>query len=158
MRLLCAPARDFQVHVPARLLKDQTISPTAKLLWVIIRAYADARTRVSYVTPARLDKLLRCSRGKREAAQRELVGRGCLKVHWVRGQRGKWARRLLTVLDPPHPPLGVFTAAVKTPTKYSSPNTILKVFSQVKSSHHFPKTLTRFSEKPVKREEGADLT
>ena len=68
-----ASAPEFQVHIPARFLKDPGVSPTAKLLLATLRAYADTRTGVSYVSAATLEKLLRCSRGKREAAQRELV-------------------------------------------------------------------------------------
>ena len=77
--------------------------------------------RSSYVTAATLQKLLRCSRGKREAAQREMVESGWLKLAWLRGQRGKWARRVFVVAEPTSPPLLVFTAAVKSSNNYSVP-------------------------------------
>ena len=116
-----ASAPDFRVQISARFLKDPAVSPTAKLFLAILRAYADTRTGVSYVTAATLQKLLRCSRGKREAAQREMVESGWLKLAWLRGQRGKWARRVFVVAEPTSPPLLVFTAAVKSSNKYSVP-------------------------------------
>jgi hypothetical protein len=39
-------ASDFRVQISARFLKDPTISPKAKLLCAILRAYADAKTGV----------------------------------------------------------------------------------------------------------------
>ncbi|MBI3669176.1 MAG: hypothetical protein HY237_05295 [Acidobacteria bacterium] len=57
-----AARRDFYVRVPARLLKDPKLSPEAKLLRVILAAYADARTGRTFVGLATLERLLRCGR------------------------------------------------------------------------------------------------
>jgi hypothetical protein len=39
-----APPRDYFVRTPARFLKDPRISPQAKLLRVLIGAFADERS------------------------------------------------------------------------------------------------------------------
>lgn len=110
--LLTARSGGFQVRIPASFLKNPSISPRAKLLRAILAAYADARTGETYVKPATLGKLLRCSRGKREAAQRELVSLGWLKLKFLRGARGRWGRRIFVLTEPTASPLLVFTAAV----------------------------------------------
>jgi hypothetical protein len=109
---------DFRVVIPARFLKDPTVSPTAKLMLATLRAYADVSTGVCFVRTETVERLLRCGRDRREAAQRELVRLGWLRLGWRRGYRGKWARRVFFVSDPPCPDLA---AAVKSRNLYQSP-------------------------------------
>lgn len=114
----------FEVRIDAPFLKDPTVSPTAKLMYAILKAVADAGTKNPdlkgrcLIAPRTVEKLLGCSRGKREAAQRELTKLGRLRLDWRRGACQRFARRVFVVLDSPLP---VFTAAVKTSNLYQSP-------------------------------------
>lgn len=93
-------ANDFTVHIPARFLKDPAISSDAKVLRVVIDAYADGRTGATYVNPSTLDKVLGWGRRRREHAQKELAHKGWLCLSWKRGERAKWAKRIYTLADP----------------------------------------------------------
>lgn len=59
-------SRDFYVRTPARFLKDSGLSADAKLLRVLIGAFADGRNGRAYVTGRRLERLMGCGRGRRE--------------------------------------------------------------------------------------------
>ena len=72
--------RDFQVRLSAPFLKDPTISPTAKLLYAILKAHANVSTGQCFITSATIEKLSDCGRDKRERAQHELVGLGYLRL------------------------------------------------------------------------------
>jgi hypothetical protein len=85
---------DFVVRVAARFLKDPAISSDAKALRAVLGAYADGRTGRTYVLPSTLEEVLGWGRRRREAAQRELVRRGWLRLGWKRGLRARWARRI----------------------------------------------------------------
>jgi hypothetical protein len=94
------PAKDFIVLIPARLLKDETLSAEARMLRALIAAFADAKTGLSYVKPETLQKCLCWGRGKREKAQRELERAGWLRLRWSRAPRGRFRRRIYEVRDP----------------------------------------------------------
>src|SRR5260370_38344097 len=85
---------DFVVRVAARFLKDPAISSDAKALRAVLGAFADGRTAASYVLPRTLEETLGWGRRRREAAQRELVRCGSLRLGWKRGPRARWARRI----------------------------------------------------------------
>jgi hypothetical protein len=85
---------DFMVRIAARFLKDPAISADAKALRAVLAAYADGHTGASYVLPRTLEEVLGWGRRRREAAQRELVRRGWLRLGWKRGLRARWARRI----------------------------------------------------------------
>jgi hypothetical protein len=70
----------FMVRVAARFLKDPAISSDAKALRAVIGAYADGHTGASYVLPRTLERTLGWGRSRREAAQRELVRHGWLRL------------------------------------------------------------------------------
>jgi hypothetical protein len=84
----------FVVRLAARFLKDPAISSDAKALRAVLGAYADGRTGCTYVLPGTLEEILGWGRGRREAAQRELVRGGWLRLGWKRGARARWARRI----------------------------------------------------------------
>jgi hypothetical protein len=86
--------------IPARFLKDPTISADAKVLRAIIGAFADGKTGQSFVNPSTLDKTLSWGRGRREKAQKELCSRGWLCLGCKRGNHGVFARRTYRVCDP----------------------------------------------------------
>lgn len=94
--------RDFEVRIPARFLKDPSISSDAKILRAEVGAFADGRTGLSYVRPQKLELILGWGRRRRERAQSELAERGWLKLGWRRAARGRWARRIyeLSVPEP----------------------------------------------------------
>ena len=82
------------VRVAARFLKDPAISADAKALRAVLGTYADGRTGCAYVLPRTLEQVLGWGRRRREAAQRELVRCGSLRLGWKRGRRAQWARRI----------------------------------------------------------------
>jgi hypothetical protein len=85
---------DFIVRIAARFLKDPAISADAKALRAVIGAYADGHTGRTLVLPRTLEQVLGWGRRRREAAQRELVRGGWLRLEWKRGPRAQWARRI----------------------------------------------------------------
>ena len=91
--------QDFWIRVPARLAKDLSISPEARLLWVTLKAFADIRTGCTFVSPAHLDRLLRRHRQTRERAQRELVKAGWLRIKRIR-DKGRIKRVEYTLVEP----------------------------------------------------------
>ncbi len=95
-----ANQRDFIVRVRARFLKDPSISAAAKFLWVLLTAFADGRTKRTYVKGKTLDDLLHRSRQSREAVQRELIAAGYLRLEVERGPRARWGRRIYVLLEP----------------------------------------------------------
>jgi hypothetical protein len=95
------PPREFRFAVPARLIKDPHLSPAAKLLRVILAAYADARTGRAHVALKTIERLMRCSRTRRERAQRELVAAGWLQLERERMGRGLLGRRIFLLCEPP---------------------------------------------------------
>ena len=94
------PKNDYQVRIPARFLKDPTISADAKVLRALIGAFADGRTGVSFVQPMKLEQTLGWGRRRRERAQAGLVWAGWLRLKWKRGTHGRWARRVYELSDP----------------------------------------------------------
>lgn len=91
---------DYIVHIPARFLKDSSISADARFLRTVIAAYADGKTGRSFVTPKTLQKTLHWGRRRREKAQAELCRIGWLELKWKRGDHGKFARRVYIACDP----------------------------------------------------------
>jgi len=112
----CAPTpcgrnrRDYFVRTPARLLKDPRISPGAKLLRVLIAAFADERTGRTYVSPRRLDTLMCCGRNRRQRLQNELLAAGWLRMERERMANGHLGKRIYFVCVPP---LHRFTTVVE---------------------------------------------
>jgi hypothetical protein len=94
------PKRDFEVRIPARFLKDPRISADAKALRVLIGAYADGRTGVTFVHSKTLEEVLAWGRRRRERAQAELEEAGWLRLSWKRGMHGRWARRIYALCEP----------------------------------------------------------
>jgi hypothetical protein len=94
------PAAGFIVRIPARFLKEPAISADAKALRAVLGAYADGRSGRSFVRPRTVQQVLGWGRRRREAAQRELVASGWLRLAWKRAGRGRWARRVYVLLDP----------------------------------------------------------
>lgn len=92
--------KDFIVRIPARFLKDASISSDAKALRTVIASYADGKTGWTYVTGRKLEQTLRWGRHRRERAQTELHKAGWLHLAWKRGTRGKFARRIYRLTDP----------------------------------------------------------
>jgi len=94
-----AKDRDFIVRVPARFLKDPSISSDAKVLFAVIKSFADGKTGLTFVRPNKIDQILHWGRGRRERVQRELCANGWLRTGWKRG-RGRWARRTYQIVQP----------------------------------------------------------
>ena len=92
---------NFIVRIPARFLKDATISSDAKALRAVLGAFADGRTGRSYVKPSTLEALLGWGEDRRLAAQRELVERGWLRLERKRPAKGRWGARVFILVDPP---------------------------------------------------------
>ncbi len=68
--------KDYYARIAARFLKDPLISPDAKLLRTVLAAFADQRTGRTFVSLRRIERLMRCGRKRRSAAQNELVAAG----------------------------------------------------------------------------------
>jgi hypothetical protein len=94
--------RDFVVRIPARFLKDPTISSDAKALFAVVGAHADGRTGEAFVRPRTLEEILSWGRRRREQAQAELAKAGWLRLKWRRGSHGRWARRIYELNEPGH--------------------------------------------------------
>jgi hypothetical protein len=90
-------SKDFIVRIPARLLKDSSISANARILWSVIAAHADGHSGETYVTAKTLERCLNWGRRKREQAQAELCRHEWLFLKWRRGLHGKFARRTFVV-------------------------------------------------------------
>jgi hypothetical protein len=91
---------DYIVPIPARLAKDSSLTSDARMLRVLIGAYADGRTGGTYVTGKILQENLGWGRRRREKAQAELCKAGWLRLGWKRGAHAVYARRLYFVCDP----------------------------------------------------------
>lgn len=91
----------YEVRIPARFLKEPRISSDAKVLRSVLGAFADGITGRSCVSPKRLQVVLDWGRYRRERAQTELVAKGWLRLEWERGIRGRWARRIYWLCEPP---------------------------------------------------------
>ncbi len=124
-------AREFQVRIPARFLKDPEISPAAKLLRVLLAAFADAQTGRTYLSLRRIEQLMGCGRIARQKAQRELAAAGWIRLERKRLGRGRWGRRVFVLGEPADPPQSNFSTVV---------NLDRIVISHVKSSHPFPQS------------------
>ncbi len=81
---------EFLCRVPVSLMKDASISPEAKLLYVALCAHADEHTGRTFVRPATVERIMGCGRGVRERAQRELARKAC--------SRGRWGIRVYRIL------------------------------------------------------------
>ena len=95
--------REFRVLVPARFIKDPNISPQAKLLRVILGAFADGKTGRTYVGLRTVERLMGCGRDARRRAQRELVRAGWLRLERKPAARGRWGCRLFILCEPRSP-------------------------------------------------------
>ncbi|HEV3220990.1 MAG TPA: hypothetical protein VGZ48_14575 [Candidatus Acidoferrales bacterium] len=93
--------KDYYARIAARFLKDPLISPDAKLLRALLAAFADERTGRTFVSPRRLDRLLRCSHKYRERMQRELAAAGWLRLERERQPDGRLGRRIYVLCEPP---------------------------------------------------------
>jgi hypothetical protein len=93
-------AQDFYPRVPARLVKDGSLSDHARFLWITISTFADGRSHESHVTSKGLRATLGWGRAKLERAERELFTRGLLLVRWQRGASGRFERRIFQVVQP----------------------------------------------------------
>jgi len=112
--------REYFTRTPARFLKDPNISPGAKLLRVLLTAFADERTCRTFVTPRRLDLLMDCEHKYRERLQRELVAAGWLKLERDRKPNGHLGRRIYFLCAPPMPVSS--TSGRNGPSKESIPS------------------------------------
>jgi hypothetical protein len=112
--------REYFARTPARFLKDPNISPGAKLLRVLLTAFADERTCRTFVTPRRLDRLMDCEHKYRERLQRELVAAGWLKLEGDRKPNGHLGRRIYCLCAPPMPVSS--TSGRNGPSKESIPS------------------------------------
>jgi len=56
------PIKEFYARIPASLAKDCKLSPTAKLLYVLLAVHAESRTGVTFVGLRTLERLLGCGR------------------------------------------------------------------------------------------------
>ncbi len=88
------------MRIPARFLKDASISSDAKVFRAVIAAFADGKTGRTHVTGKKLQVTLCWGRRRREKAQAELSKTGWLQLGWKRGNRGKFARRIYIVTAP----------------------------------------------------------
>jgi hypothetical protein len=90
--------REFYCRVPASLAKDLSLSPRAKLLYVVLAAHADAHTGRAYLWLRKLEQHLGCGRKTREEAQKELVRAGWLRLERKAAGNGRWGSRIFVVL------------------------------------------------------------
>lgn len=88
---------EYVVRIPARLLKDNRLSPRARLLWATLAAFADGRTHQTYLSHKAIEKLLRCGRVKRQEAEAELTTADWLRIEQERNRTGRFARRIYTL-------------------------------------------------------------
>lgn len=95
--------KDFIVRIPARFLKDDSLSGDARLLRSLIAAYADGKTGHAYVSGKTLQAKLHWGRRRRENAQAELSRKGWLRLGWKRGAHAVFSRRTYTLCDPKVP-------------------------------------------------------
>ena len=102
--------RDYYARLAARFLKDPLISPDAKLLRALLAAFADERTGRTFVSLRRIERLMRCGRKRRSAAQNELVAAGWLQLVRERAYGGRLGRLSFRLCEPPpsEPPVGPF--------------------------------------------------
>jgi hypothetical protein len=126
--------REFVCRIPASLVKDPSLSPRAKLLYLALAAHADARTGRAYLSLKRLDGLLGCGRRARERAQRELV-----ELNWLRLERkvcgsGKWGARVFVLFFCRQPTIGPF--------QHSGEKDQLFISHSLGKSGQFPQALT----------------
>jgi hypothetical protein len=91
--------REFYCRVPASLAKDPSLSPRAKLLYLVLAAHADVRTGRAYLRLRRLEEHVGCSRSAREKAQSELVRAGWLRLERKIASGGRWGSRVFVVLS-----------------------------------------------------------
>jgi hypothetical protein len=86
---------EYEVRIPARFFKDQTLSLEAKALLPILVAHADHATKQTHIGNKRLQKLFGRQRAVLERALRELCDKGWLKRIRQRLERGRWGPRIL---------------------------------------------------------------
>lgn len=94
--------REFFCRIPASLVKDPKLAPEAKLLYLVLAAHADGHTGKTYLGLRTIERLMGCSRWKRERAQRLLAQAGWLRLKRKRCSQGRWGKRvfLLSLFDP----------------------------------------------------------
>jgi hypothetical protein len=113
----------YEVRIPAGFYKDEMISIEAKALLSVIVAYADSKTRETYVSNRVLKKCLRRGRAVIERALNELCAAHWLIRKWQRDEGGRWGRRILVWQIPPshrcsNSPQRCLPAAVKRATSH----------------------------------------
>jgi hypothetical protein len=89
--------REYFCRIPASLVKDPKLAPEAKLLYLVLAAHADGRTGKTYLGLRTIERLMRCSRAKRERAQRTLVQAGWLRLERKRCGQGRWGKRVFVL-------------------------------------------------------------
>ena len=72
---------EFTLHVPKSFLSSR-LSNQAKLLYLVLRSYANVHTGITWVSPATLERTLKWSKETRLKFTRELTRAG-----WLSGQR-----------------------------------------------------------------------
>jgi alkylation response protein AidB-like acyl-CoA dehydrogenase len=142
--------KDFIVNLPARLLKDETLSGDARMLRALIASFADAKTGRSYVKPETLQENLRWGRRKREKAQRELERTGWLHLGWSRAPGGRFRRRIYEVRDP--------ATTVAHFERSGETEQLISYYSQSKVKSSIPTILTEPKKKAETPFERSDLT
>ena len=90
----------YEVRIPASFYKDETISLEAKVLLAVIVAYADCKTRETYVCNRTLEKCLGRGRAVIERALNELCNAGWLRRKPQRTVGGRWGPRFLVWQTP----------------------------------------------------------
>jgi hypothetical protein len=112
--------REFYCRVPASLAKEPTLSPRAKLLYLVLVAHADARTGRAYLRLRKLDEHLRCGRNAREQAQRELVRAGWLRLERKMSGGGRWGSRVFVIFFSRQPASALFDRSGESEHFFSS--------------------------------------
>jgi len=138
------------VHIPARLLRDRSISADARILRSLIAAYADAKTGRTYVKGETLQLDLGWGRRRREKAQAELRRAGWLRLEWKRGAHRVFARRVYVICDP--------LSTVAQFERSGEPAQLISYHSQSQVKSSIPTNLTEAKNKIENSSERSDLT
>ncbi len=84
--------KEFFLRTPVSFLKNSSLTMDARALFLVLDAYADVRTRETYVQAPTLRKVTGWGRAKLERVLRELKNHSLIEVFFVR-MRGRFRRR-----------------------------------------------------------------
>jgi hypothetical protein len=131
-------ANEYEVRIPVRFFKDDTISLEAKALLPILVAHADNITKETYVGNQTLQKLLKRKRAVIERALKELCETGWLRRKPQRMERGRWGKRILGWRIPKPDPCS-------DSRQRSRPATVRQATSHIPSQVRSPKKKSSFT-------------